>query len=219
MNFLSKDAQCFSFDHRANGYARGEGFATVILKRYSDAVRDGDTIRSVIRASDCNQDGRTPGITQPNGDAQRLLIQRMYRDAHLEMGSTGYVETHGTGTPVGDPIEAQAIGDAFRDQRVGKAPLYVGALKSNIGHLEGASGIAALVKTILVLEKGVIPPIAGFEALNPRIDPERLSLSVSLATFPPVATARLQRCFIPTDKVSNKSNRMATPRFTKSLCE
>lgn len=179
MNFLSKDSQCYSFDHRANGYARGEGLVVVILKRLSDAIGNGDTIRSVIRATDWNQDGRTPGITQPNGEAQRLLIQRMYRNAQLDMGLTTYVETHGTGTPVGDPIEAHAVGTAFQNQRVGSGPLYVGALKSNIGHLEGASGIAALVKTVLVLEKGIIPPIAGLQNINPRIDPTRLCLSVS----------------------------------------
>ena len=100
MNFLSPDSKCYSFDHRANGYARGEGVGIVILERLSDAVREGDTIRAVIRASGINQDGRTPGITQPNKDAQADLMRQTYLDAGLDMNSAAYFETHGTGTPV-----------------------------------------------------------------------------------------------------------------------
>lgn len=101
MNFFSKDSQSFSFDHRANGYGRGEGFGVVIIKRLTDALRDGDIIRAVVRSTASNQDGRTPGITQPNRDAQELLIRETHEKAGLALETTEYVEAHGTGTAVG----------------------------------------------------------------------------------------------------------------------
>ena len=177
-NFLSPDSRCWSFDHRANGYARGEGFGVVVVKRLLDAVNDGNTIRAVIRATGLNQDGRTLGITQPNGDAQKSLIESTYRRAKLDMAPTRFFEAHGTGTPVGDPIEAAAISEAFRAFRSAEDPLYIGAVKSNIGHLEGGSGVAGLIKTIMILERGVILPNAGFEQPNPRIDPCKLRIKV-----------------------------------------
>lgn len=126
MNFLSPDSLCYSFDQRGNGYARGEGIAVIVLKRLSDAIRDGNTIRAVIRATGCNEDGRTPaGITQPSGSAQERLIRETYRKAALSMAHTRYFEAHGTGTPVGDPIEAMAVGRAFEDFRSTSDPLYV----------------------------------------------------------------------------------------------
>ncbi|KAK3324470.1 fatty acid synthase S-acetyltransferase [Cercophora scortea] len=172
MNFLSTDGVCYSFDHRANGYSRGEGFGFVVLKMLSDALRDGDTIRAVIRATGSNQDGRTPGITNPSSEAQEALIRETYARAGLDLKTTRYFEAHGTGTPVGDPLEARAMGSAFKDERSVEQPLIVGAVKSNIGHLEGASGIAGLIKATLVLEHGVIPPNIWFEKPNPKIDPE-----------------------------------------------
>ncbi|KAI9842656.1 MAG: Type I Iterative PKS [Sclerophora amabilis] len=184
MNFLSPDSRCFSFDDRANGYARGEGFGVVVIKLLSDALRDGDTIRAVIRSTGSNQDGRTPGITQPSGDAQESLIRETYDKAGLDMETTRFFEAHGTGTPIGDPIEASAIGGAFRKHRDSDEPLYIGALKSNIGHLEGASGIAGLIKTVMVLEKGVIPPNTNFESLNPKIDAEFLKLKFPRFSIP-----------------------------------
>ena len=102
MNFLSHDSRCFSFDERANGYGRGEGTAVLVLKRVTDAIKDGDTIRAVIRSTGSNQDGRTPGITQPNKNAQELLIRETYEKAGLDMHTTQYVEAHGTGTPVSE---------------------------------------------------------------------------------------------------------------------
>lgn len=178
MSMLSPTGQSYSFDHRANGYARGEGIGVVVLKRLSDAIRDNDTIRGIIRNTGCNQDGYTPGITQPNPESQEALIRETYLRAGLSMEPTRFFEAHGTGTPVGDPIESSAIGAAFRKVRTEDDPLYVGAVKSNIGHLEGASGIAGLIKTILVLEKGVIPPNTNFEKLNPKIDTEFLRIKV-----------------------------------------
>ncbi|KAI0145929.1 putative polyketide synthase [Hypoxylon sp. NC0597] len=170
LNFLSADGKCYSFDHRANGYSRGEGVAVMILKRVSDAVRDGNTIRAVIRSTLSNEDGRTPGITQPSSLAQERLIRATYERAGLSMVPTRYFEAHGTGTSVGDPCEVRAISAAFEDARSVSDPLLIGAVKSSIGHLEGASGLAGVIKAVLVLEKGIIPPNANFEKLNPKID-------------------------------------------------
>lgn len=169
MQMLSPDGKCHTFDHRANGYSRGEGVGVVVLKRLSDAIRDNDTIRAVIRASGSNQDGRTPGITQPSGKAQAQLIREIYTRAGLSMRHTRYFEAHGTGTAIGDPIELGAITDCFRGDRNSSSPLYVGAVKSNIGHLEGASGIAGIIKAVLVVESGVIPPNTNFEQINPKL--------------------------------------------------
>lgn len=142
MNFLSSDAKCYSFDHRANGYARGEGFGVLVLKPVSQAIKDGDTIRALIRSVGVNQDGNTSGgITQPSKDLQARLIKNTYRKAGLDMGKTRFFEAHGkhnlsrssrrilrelgTGTSIGDPIEARAIGECFRNYRSPKEPLYV----------------------------------------------------------------------------------------------
>ncbi|KAL8724488.1 MAG: hypothetical protein Q9166_007922 [cf. Caloplaca sp. 2 TL-2023] len=184
MNFFSPDGKCFSFDHRANGYARGEGLGALIVKRLSSAIEDGDTIRAVIRSTGSNQDGRTPGITQPSGDAQATLIKHTYEKAGLDMKFTRFFEAHGTGTAIGDPIEAAAIGDVFRKHRSPDDPLYIGAVKSNIGHLEGSSGIAGVIKAILVLEKGIIPPNANFKQLNPRIDADLMNLRFPTMAIP-----------------------------------
>ncbi|KOS22233.1 Lovastatin nonaketide synthase [Escovopsis weberi] len=178
MNFLSPDSLCYSFDHRANGYSRGEGIVAIVIKPLADAVRDGDVIRAVIRGTGSNQDGRTPTMTQPSAEAQEILIRHVYQKAGLSLDDTRYVEAHGTGTPTGDPIEMRAIGRIFRTHRSKDSPLFVGSVKSNLGHLEGASGLAGIVKTILALEKGAIPPNALFEKMNPDIDAEFYNVEV-----------------------------------------
>lgn len=184
MGILSQDGRCFSFDHRANGYGRGEGVGTLILKPVSAAIRDGNVIRAVVRGTAVNSDGRgTGGITLPNKSAQETLIRDVYARYKLDKDETGYIEGHLTGTQAGDPIEASAIASVF--QRVGpkaasKPPLYVGAVKTNIGHLEAASGVAQVIKTIMVLEKGVIPPNINFEKINPRIPIDRWGLKLPL---------------------------------------
>ncbi|CAI6237085.1 unnamed protein product [Periconia digitata] len=175
MGFLSPDGVCHSFDERANGYARGEGVGVLIIKPVVAALRDGDTIRAVIRASGSNQNGST-NLAQPSKTAQVKLIEDTYSRAGLNMSLTGFVEAHGTGTAAGDPIEANAIGEAFRTRRPHDVPLYIGASKANVGHLEGVSGIAGVIKAIQVLEKGVIPPIADLKVLNPAIDSDFLNL-------------------------------------------
>ena len=144
----------------------------MILKRVSDAIRDHDTIRAVIRSTVSNQDGKSPGITQPTKSAQVNLIRQAYESAGLDFASTRYFEAHGTGTPVGDPIEASAISSVFTKYRSPEDPIYIGALKSNIGHLEGAAGIAGLLKSVFVLERGIIPPNCWFEKSNPKIHAE-----------------------------------------------
>ncbi|KND87187.1 Lovastatin diketide synthase LovF [Tolypocladium ophioglossoides CBS 100239] len=145
-NFLSKDSRCWSFDERGNGYARGEGTSVVVVKRLADALRDGDTIRAVIRNTGSNQDGRTPGITQPSQTSQVDLIEKTYRQANIDMEPTRFFGAHGTGTPVGDPAEANAIGNAFHDYRTVLSPMYIGAVKANIGHLGGCRGLAGIIK-------------------------------------------------------------------------
>ena len=170
LNFLSTDSRCFSFDHRANGYSRGEGFGIVVIKLLPDAIRDGDTIRAVIRASSSNHNGKRVTVTQPSAAAQEALIRNAYEIAGLDLKTTRYFEAHGTGTPVGDPIEASAIAATFKNYRSPSKPLYIGAVKPNIGHLESTSGLAGLIKSILILERGIIPPNIGFERPNPKID-------------------------------------------------
>lgn len=183
--FLSPEGRCRSFDAGADGYARGEGFGAVLVKPLRAALRDGDLVRAVVRATGASQDGRTPVITQPSAEAQVRLIRRTYAAAGLDLRTTAYVEAHGTGTPTGDPVEASSIGEAFgAHRRDGDPPLYVGSVKSNIGHLEGASGLAGIIKTVLVLENGVIPPICNFETVNPAIDHERLRLAFPARAVP-----------------------------------
>lgn len=184
MGFLSADSLCYSFDHRANGYSRGEGVVAIVIRPVVDAVEHGDVLRAVIRATCANQDGRTPTLTQPSAEAQEALIRRVYEKAGLSPKHTRYLEAHGTGTPTGDPIEMKAIGRVFRTHRTTEQPLYVGSVKSNIGHLEGGSGLAGLIKSILSLEKGVIPPNALFEKMNPKIDAAFYNVSVPTQKIP-----------------------------------
>ncbi|MCJ1283208.1 polyketide synthase [Xylographa opegraphella] len=166
LRILNDDGKCYSFDSRGSGYGRGEGVALVVLKRFDDALKAGDNIRSVILNTGVGQDGKTAGITMPSGDAQQNLIHSVYRAAHLDPLDTGYIEAHGTGTVVGDVAEIDAINSVFRTSHRRDVPLYVGSIKSNIGHLESSSGIAGLVKVILALEKGYIPA-------NPNLDVEK----------------------------------------------
>ncbi|KAL8893510.1 MAG: hypothetical protein Q9192_005191 [Flavoplaca navasiana] len=184
LNFLSPDSRCYSFDHRANGYSRGEGFGIVVIKLLSEAIRDGNTIRAVIRATGSNQDGRTPGLTQPSKEAQEALIRDTYNSAGLDPQVTRFFEAHGTGTAIGDTTEAAAIAAVFKNLRSREQPLLVGAVKSNIGHLEGASGLASLIKTVMVLERGVIPPNIWFERPHPDIHADEWNIKFPLGETP-----------------------------------
>lgn len=198
LGVLSPDNRCFSFDERANGYGRGEGVGAIVIKPVKDAIRDGDTIRAVVRSTRSNQDGRTPGIIQPDREAQKVLIENTYLQAGLDPAATRYFEAHGTGTATGDPTEMRAIGAVFKQHRSPKDPLYVsvcilshfwgnwltskldrGSVKSNIGHQESGSGVAGLIKVILSLERGVIPPVSdNFRSINPAIDVDYFNLKV-----------------------------------------
>jgi acyl transferase domain-containing protein len=181
--FLSPDGKSYCFDHRANGYARGEGVGSVVVMRLSDAIRDGNIIRAIVRGSGVNQDGRTPGISVPSADAQERLIRTVYETARLSPNDTLMVEAHGTGTVVGDPIEATAIARTFQSTKR-RTPLVIGAVKSGIGHLEGAAGIAGIIKSVLVLESAIIPPNVNFEKANPKISADQLRLHFPQKNMP-----------------------------------
>lgn len=209
MGFLSPDGRCHSFDARANGYARGEGVSCVILKPLDEALKNGDVIRAVIRNSAMNQDGKTPGITFPSAAAQAALAEKVYAQAGLDPMETTYVETRkyweahkfstskllsfddtmshlafanspvadGTGTQAGDPVEASALYSTFGKSR--KDLLQIGSVKTNVGHLEGASGVTGLIKTVLMLEKEQILPNSDFQTPNKRIPLEEWNLEVA----------------------------------------
>lgn len=184
--FLSPDGKSFAFDSRANGYGRGEGVATIVIKRLKDAVAAGDPIRAVIRETLLNQDGKTDTITTPSRAAQEALIRDCYRKAGVDPLDTQYLEAHGTGTQIGDPLEAQAIADVFRFGRSAQTPLRIGSVKTNIGHTEPTSGLASIIKVALALEHGIIPPSLNFEKPNPRLDLDewRLKVATNLEQWP-----------------------------------
>ncbi len=169
-HMMAADGRCKAFDSRADGFVRSEGCGMVVLKRLSDAVSDGDHILAVIRGSAVNQDGRSSGMTAPNGMAQEALIRAALAQAGVRPEEIGYVEAHGTGTSLGDPIEAHALAAVLGRGRDDQNPLVVGSVKTNLGHLEAAAGIAGLIKAVLVLGHEFIPPHLHFESLNPHID-------------------------------------------------
>ena len=148
---MAADGRCKTFDAAADGYVRGEGCAMIVLRRLAEATADGDRIHAVIRGTAINQDGRSGGLTAPNGPAQESVIRAALANAGVEAQAVGYVETHGTGTPLGDPIEAGALGAIFKDGR--DAPLLIGSVKTNLGHLEAAAGAAGLIKVVESLQK------------------------------------------------------------------
>jgi len=175
---LAPDGRCKTFDAAADGYVRGEGCGMVVLKKLSDAQSDGDRILAVIRGTAINQDGRSSGLTAPNGLSQEAVIRAALADAGVPPGSVDYVEAHGTGTSLGDPIELGALGAALCGERTRANPLRVGSVKTNIGHLEGAAGMAGLIKTVLSLENGTIPPQLHFRTPNPYVDWARWPIEV-----------------------------------------
>jgi acyl transferase domain-containing protein/acyl carrier protein len=166
---MSPDGRCKTFDASANGFVRAEGCGVVVLKRLSDAVADGDAIRAVIRGSAVNQDGKSNGLTAPSGIAQQAVIADALKAAGVSAAAIDYVETHGTGTSLGDPIEVEALGTVLGKHRPADRPVMLGALKSNIGHMEAAAGVGGLIKAVLCLEHGEIPPLLHLRALNPHI--------------------------------------------------
>jgi acyl transferase domain-containing protein/acyl carrier protein len=166
---MSSDGHCKTFDESADGYVRGEGCGLVLLKPLADAQRDGDNVLAIIRGSAVNQDGRSNGITAPNGPSQEAVIKQALQNARVTPEQISFVETHGSSTPLGDPIEVAALKAVLMQQRTSDQPCILGAVKTNVGHLESAAGIAGLLKTVLSLHKGEIAPNLNFKKLNPHI--------------------------------------------------
>lgn len=178
---LAPDGRCKSFDAAADGYGRGEGCGVVVLKRLSDALADGDRILALLRGSAVNHDGPASGLTVPNALAQEALIRAALKNGQVEPSEVGYVEAHGTGTVLGDPIEVQALTAVFGQR---EHPLLIGTVKTNIGHLEWASGIAGLIKVVLSLQHEEIPPNLHFHTPNPYISWDASKIMVPTECIP-----------------------------------
>ena len=208
LGVLSGSSTCHTFDAAADGYGRAEGVGALYLKRLSDAIRDGDVIRGVIRSSAVNTNGKVDGmgITFPSVAGQERAIRSAYKRANLDPTKTAYcgfslatidtqrydgrllilsvVECHGTGTPVGDPVEVRAVANAMNDNRSADEPLLLGAVKANIGHSEAASGIFAVMKAAMVTESGMLPGVCGFQTLNPNIKEQEWNVKVNTDLVP-----------------------------------
>ncbi len=190
---LSPVGRCKTFDASADGYVRSEGCGILVLKRLSDAQRDGDRVLAVIPGSAVNQDGASSGLTVPNGGAQQRLIGTVLGRAGLAGGDVDYLEAHGTGTPLGDPIEVQAAAAAYGGSRDSDRPLLMGSVKTNIGHLESASGAAGLIKVVLSLQNDLLPQSLHFDNPSPHIPWDSLPVRVVDKAIPWHANGRLRR--------------------------
>jgi acyl transferase domain-containing protein len=190
---MAPDGRCKAFDASADGFVRAEGCGIAVLKRLSDAQADGDRILAVIRGTAVNHDGRSGALTAPNGPAQRELIRQALEDAGLRPADIQYVEAHGTGTSLGDPIEMQALVAALGEGRPRDEPLLVGSVKTNLGHLESAAGVAGLFKTVLAIQHAEIPPHLHLKRANPHIDWANIPVSVptQLTLWPARSGSRL----------------------------
>ena len=188
---LAPDGRCKTFDAAADGYVRSEGAGVVVLKRLSDAVRDGDRVLAVVRGSAVNQDGPSSGQTVPSGPAQQAVVRAALAASRLEPSEIDYIEAHGTGTALGDPIELDALSQVFGD-REGAAPLVVGSVKTNVGHLESAAGVAGFIKAVLSVGHGVIPRHLHFTELTPhaRAEVSRFTIPQRELAWPAVARPR-----------------------------
>lgn len=177
---LAADGRCHTFDAKADGYGRGEGAGVLLLKRLSDAIKNRDKIEALIVASATNQDGASSALTVPNGLAQEMLLRKVLEQAHLKPDEIDYIEAHGTGTALGDPIEVNAINEVYRDSHSAQSPLYLSSVKPNIGHLEAAAGVAALIKVAQCLKHRKLPPHRNLQTLNPAIDLNAVPLHIPL---------------------------------------
>ncbi|HEY9088382.1 MAG TPA: beta-ketoacyl synthase N-terminal-like domain-containing protein, partial [Anaerolineaceae bacterium] len=184
LRMLSSDGRCKTFDAAADGFGDGEGCGVVVLKRLPDALRDGDRILAVIRGSAINQDGASSGLTAPNGPSQEVVIRTALANAGIAPAEVGYVEAHGTGTSLGDPIEVRALGNVLKEGRPAERPFYLGSVKTNVGHLEAGAGIASLMKTVLMLQHGEIPPHLHFSTPNPLIAWDEIPVFIPTALTP-----------------------------------
>lgn len=183
-HMMAADGRCKTFDATADGFVRGEGAGLVVLKRLSDAIANNDNILAVIRGSAINQDGRSSGLTAPNGPSQQAVIRQALRNANVAPHEVGYIETHGTGTSLGDPIEVQALGAVLREGRASDHPVMLGSIKTNLGHLETAAGVAGLIKTVLALQHHEIPPHLHLRELSPHIAWSDLPVTVPTQRTP-----------------------------------
>jgi amino acid adenylation domain-containing protein len=180
---MSPTGRCKTFDADADGYVRGEGCGIIVLKRLADAVRDGDHVLALIHGTAINHDGRSNGLTAPNGLSQQAVIRRALEDAELTPDDLSYVEAHGTGTKLGDPIELRSLGTLLQGRPTGQ-PCLVGSVKTNIGHLEAAAGIAGVLKVVLALQHEEIPAHLHFRRINPYIPLDQLPLSIATERQP-----------------------------------
>lgn len=178
-SFLSRDGESKSFDARGDGYGRGEGAGVVLLKPLAKAIEDGDMILSTVIATGTNQDGHTPGISMPNGDSQKALIRRVCKEYGVSPRQIDYVECHGTGTAIGDPTECRAIGETYGAERQGSNPVVVGSIKSNIGHLEAAAGVAGVIKAVLTTMHRKAPRLGNLQTPREDIPFEELGIQLS----------------------------------------
>ncbi len=178
---LAADGHCKTFDAAADGYGRGEGCGVLVLKRLSDAQSDGDTILAVIRSSTIGHDGPSTGLTAPRGPSQQAMIRQALQQAQLKPDAVSYIEAHGTGTPLGDPIEVGALGAIFQER---ETPLQIGSVKTNLGHLEAASGVAGLMKVVLMMQHQQVPPHMNFREPNPRIAWDQLPIQIPTTLAP-----------------------------------
>ena len=198
---LSPEGQCKTFDVTADGYVRGEGAGVVVLKRLTDAQRDGDRVLAVVRGSAVNQDGASSGVTVPNGPAQQALLHSALASARLTSADIDYVEAHGTGTPLGDPIELDSLSKVFSD-RESSARLVIGSVKTNLGHLEAAAGVAGFMKTVLAIRNGHIPRHLNFHQLTPHASEAASRLAIASVGMEWPATGRPRRAGVSSFGVS-----------------
>ena len=170
---LAEDSHCKTFDASGDGYGRSEGVGMILLKRLSLAKQDGDNILGIIKGSAINQDGPSSGLTVPNGNAQQRLLQDALKDAKLSANDISYLEAHGTGTSLGDPIEMHSVAEVLGHERQQDNPLYLGAVKRNIGHTEAAAGVASIIKTVLCLQHKKFPALP-VNTVNPRLHLDKI---------------------------------------------
>ena len=198
---LAPDGQCKTFDAAANGYVRSEGCGVIVLKRLSDAVRDGDSVLALVRGSAVNQDGPSSGQTVPSGPAQQAVLRAALASARLQPSEIDYIEAHGTGTALGDPIELDALSQVFGD-REESAPLVLGSVKTNLGHLENSAGIAGFIKTVLSMNHGYIPPHLHFTGLTPNAGAGASKFTIAADGMPWPAVDRPRRAGVSSFGVS-----------------
>ncbi|KAH0382185.1 polyketide synthase, partial [Aureobasidium melanogenum] len=187
LHMLSSTGRCYPFDIRGKGYGRGEGVVVLVVKRLEDAIRDRDPVRAIVRSTAIGQDGYTPqSITYPNGQAQASLARTAYARAGLQPEEVAYVEAHGTGTKAGDKEEMEGLIEVFADTSHRPVPLYIGSIKGAIGHTEAAAGLASFAKSVTMLERGLIPPVAGFEIPKSGLPFDKMQIPTKVVPWPRV---------------------------------